>query len=426
MYFSGGRNLSKKNKSRKMKEQQKIISRRHNTNKYYLKGGDVYNNIDQLASQQEKDRFSKNIVLIIDPQNDFSDSNTTERTQPGSLAVPGASSDYSKIIDFIKNNPIDEVHVSLDTHNERHIGHPAFWDRISVDGQRTPADDTDGLTILSINAENIITGFHIIRQTTTQYIPRIYERESYDALCEYVYNYLNFYSSTENKHNQLAWIWPNHCLEGTQGHFIAQELQTFLSEWERSREGNIVKYHIKGQNNLAEMYSIFSAEKPVSITESYVLRSYLYTGNGVDISPSTGSDTYKKTQKLINLETSFNHELMSQLLGDNNRVFICGEAKTHCVKSSIIDLMEHASKSSKPVISSRIVLLVNMSSPIPGVPDDIENIVIEKGYSVFNGKNVDVQEVVECSVFDNNMSECIKQKPRCLYTLKSRKCLNKI
>jgi hypothetical protein len=139
------------------------------------------------------------------------------------------------------------------------------------------------------------------------------------------------------------------------------------------------------------MYSIFSAEKPVSITESYVLRSYLYTGKGKNISPPTGSDTYKKTQKLINLETTFNSELMSQLLGANNRVFICGEAKTHCVKSSIIDLMKHASKSSKPVISSRIVLLANMTSPIQGVPDDIEKIVIEKGYSVFNSENSLVQ-----------------------------------
>jgi hypothetical protein len=53
--------------------------------------------------------------------------------------------------------------------------------------------------------------------------------------------------------------------------------------------------------------------------------------------------------------------------------------------------MEHASKSSKPVISSRIVLLANMTSPIQGVPDDIEKIVIEKGYSVFNSENSLVQ-----------------------------------
>ena len=75
---------------------------------------------------------------------------------------------------------------------------------------------------------------------------------------------------------------------------------------------------------------------------------------------------------------------MDQLLGDNNRVFVCGEAKTHCVKSSIIDLIEHASRSGKPVDESRIVLLANMTSPIPNVPDDIEDIVLAKGYSVFN------------------------------------------
>jgi hypothetical protein len=100
----------------------------------------------------------------------------TKRAEPGSSAVRGTSSDYSKIINFIKNNSIDEVHVSLDIHNERHIGYPAFWYRLS-------ADDTDGLTILSINGENIITGFHIIRKTTTQYIPRILVD---DFLCNFI------------------------------------------------------------------------------------------------------------------------------------------------------------------------------------------------------------------------------------------------
>jgi nicotinamidase-related amidase len=378
MYFNGRRSMSK-NKSRKMKQPQQIISRRRN-NKYNLKGGHVYNNIEELASQQKK--CSKNIVLIIDPQNDFSDVNELDRTQPGSLSVPGASEDYSKIIDFISTNSIDEVHVSLDTHTSRHIGHPGFWDRVNHDGTLTPADNTDGLTFLEINGENVITGTSIITNRKTQYIPRMYDDESYEALCQYVYNYLHFFESSENKHQQKPWIWPNHCLEGTNGHRIAKELQTFLTTWERSGHG-IVKYHIKGQNNLAEMFSIFSAEKPVSVTESYILRSYLYTGQGIDISPPTGSDTYRKTQKLINLETTFNHELMSQLLGDNNRVFICGEAKTHCVKSSIIDLMEHASQCSKAVNSSRIVLLANMTSPITGVTDNIEQLVIEKGYSVF-------------------------------------------
>jgi nicotinamidase-related amidase len=374
--------MSKIPNRHKTKEQQKVIIQRSSI-KNYLSGGHEYNNIEQLKKQHKEDNFSKNIVLIIDPQNDFSDANNTKRNKPGSLAVSGSSSDYSKIINFIENNSIDEIHISLDTHNERHIGHPGFWDRINESGKRIPADNTDGLTILSIDPENVITGFHIIKKSTTQYVPRIYEKSSYDNLCVYVHNYLKFYDSPENKHNQLPWIWPNHCIEGTSGHRIAQELQCFLDKWKLSRKGNIVKYHIKGQNNLAEMYSIFSAEKPVSITESYVLRSYLYTGKGKHISLPTGCNDYKKTQQFINLETTFNSELMNQLLGDNNRVFICGEAKTHCVKSSIIDLMEHASKSSTPVSSGRIVLLANMTSPIQGVTDDVEKIVIEKGFSVF-------------------------------------------
>lgn len=54
----------------------------------------------------------KVMVLIIDPQNSF-----TDLPERGSLAVDGASKDYERLIkmlDALQEN-IDEIHVSLDT-----------------------------------------------------------------------------------------------------------------------------------------------------------------------------------------------------------------------------------------------------------------------------------------------------------------------
>lgn len=61
-------------------------------------------------------------------------------------------------------------------------------------------------------------------------------------------------------------------------------------------------------------------------------------------------------------------------------IFICGQAKTHCVKSSLIDLMEYAKE--KGVESDRIVLLSNMTSPICGAIDDIVAKTVEMGFTV--------------------------------------------
>jgi len=334
-----------------------------------------------------------NILLIIDPQNDFSDAKEGVR-QDGNLSVPNSSKDYDRMIAFINKNKskIKEIHVSLDTHTERHIGHPQFWSRVNMEGSVEgfpPTDDTDGLRILSkTEVDHVYKGTSVLPVNDLNvkfnggdldryYTPRKDETDGgqYTKLCEYVKNYIDFYSGPLNKHGQLPWIWRTHCIEGSEGHKVVKELKDCLDDC-----GIPVKYHIKGQNNLAEMYSIFSAEKPVSPTDAEDLSFYLYGGVAEEKDQDLhieGFESYNEHTAIKNLDTNPNTGLMDRLLGETNRVLICGQAKTHCVKSSLIDLMEH-----KNVHSSRIVLLSNMTSPIPGAPDDIESIT-DKKYTVF-------------------------------------------
>ena len=57
-------------------------------------------------------------LLVIDPQVDFHPG--------GSLAIPTANEDAKRTADFIRKhiNEIDEVYVTLDTHQHFHIAHP--------------------------------------------------------------------------------------------------------------------------------------------------------------------------------------------------------------------------------------------------------------------------------------------------------------
>jgi len=413
----------------------------------------------------------KNILLIIDPQNDFSDvtkdkdgSEIKRSAEPikrgtdyndydGNLKVVGASNDYRKIIEFIEknNDSLDEIHVSLDTHTDRHIGHPGFWSRVDesgkpltgADGNPLETDDTDGLRILeTTDNEHVYKGTSQVMffsnvfhgdEETRYYTPRKYEGVNYDALREYVKEYINFYYSENNKHGQVPWIWRTHCIEDSEGHKIAKELQDCLDKYPGK-----VKYHIKGQNNLAEMYSIFSAEMPVKKEIMDKLSKEKYTGNKSisdgDNFPFTGVESYEDTKKYVNLDTERNTKLMDHLLGfernkfgkiekDNmNRIFVCGEAKTHCVKSSLIDLMEYASNRTEinkineineivkvkvnlnwknfngnpiTVTGDRIVLLANMTSPIKGPDDDIVTIAGS------------VDGVFDFAVYDPDISDSI-------------------
>lgn len=64
----------------------------------------------------------KNLLLIIDPQNDFVD---TE----GTMYIPGAEQAVKNLCRWISINRknIHEIVVTQDTHRSYHIGHSAFW-----------------------------------------------------------------------------------------------------------------------------------------------------------------------------------------------------------------------------------------------------------------------------------------------------------
>jgi nicotinamidase-related amidase len=301
--------------------------------------------------------MSKNVLLIIDPQNDF--------TEGGNLSVPGATKDYENMIEMLNSvgDKFDETHVSLDTHTENHIGHPKFWK------QTNGSDIPNSIFELNIGSDDSITGNNILigvpnvdQTTSITVVPR---QENVDLL-NYVKIYLKWFNTSANTHGQQCFIWFQHCIEKENGHKVADILKTKLDEM-----GSKVHYHIKGQNNLAEMYSIFKAERPVSTDDATKLADFIYSG-GKNTIEGENSETYKGVIELKNLKTDLNTNLLNSLLGTKeaqNTVYICGEARTHCVKSSAIDLLEYVRGNGYD--ESKIVFIKNASSPIMGTPNDI-------------------------------------------------------
>jgi nicotinamidase-related amidase len=359
----------------------------------------------------------KNVLLVIDPQKDFTDVNkvVNGKAYEGRLSVKGAAEDYTRIISMLDKANFDEIHVTLDTHTDKHIGHPGFWELVSIELQDKPQDEKQDEGVQSntdvqpaeyvqkveggaenvIDAksvpnsiyelsvvEDVITGTNIVPKEFNKGTPyQIIVKPRNAKLTDYVKKYIEWFTTDENKHKQNCCIWFQHCIEQSEGHRIYEHLHSALN---RRRKGS-VKYHIKGQNNLAEMYSIFKAERPVSDKDMNDYKEFVYTGvNKVGVNKNDGtdgtSDSYYTVKDKVNLKTDLNKYLLKELLGTPekpNKVYICGEARTHCVKSSVVDLMEYVKDNGLDM--QNVIIITDGSSPIDGATDDIIDMVKDKG-----------------------------------------------
>jgi len=223
----------------------------------------------------------KTHLLVIDGQNDFC-------SPKGSLYVKGAEGDMSRLSTLIKNNihTISSIHATLDTHHKLDIAHPIFW-------KDQKGKHPDPGTIIS--ADDVKTGvwkpyYPQFNDYALDYVTKLRDGDRY-SLC----------------------IWPEHCLIGSWGTQLYDELYEAFAEWESSKKG-MINFVTKGSNFKTEHYSAIEAEVP---------------------DPADPSTTIN-TQVL-------------DLLATADRIAVAGEASSHCVYftvKSIIDNIgaEHLSK----------------------------------------------------------------------------------
>lgn len=275
----------------------------------------------------------KLILLIIDPQNDFHPANEAMYRPNGSLAVNGANEDSVRIASLIKGGvggrQFDQIIVTLDTHNVNHIAHSTFWKELNSDKSPGP------FTVIKSD------------EVGSSWVPRD------EALTEYCKSYCK---GLEDKGNYKLCIWPHHCIQGTTGHAVVSEIGKELHDW-CTRTDKTVDYRQKGQNNLTEMYSVIEAEVPLKSDPKTAKNEDLLKAlldPTYDYNKQTTSDSIRSGNgDVASKETSFTQ----------TKVFICGQALSHCVKGSTNDIIKYAPQGYD---KKNIVLLEDCCSPVGG------------------------------------------------------------
>ncbi len=213
-------------------------------------------------------------LLIIDPQIDFMD------RADSALPVAGADADMDRLAAFIRQNgkKLDDIHVTLDSHQVIDIAHPAWWKdahgkMVSPFTLITAADIKSGMYTPRNPAE---------RQRSLDYVEKLEATGKYNLF-----------------------IWPPHCLVGTKGHSIQENLSSALVEWQAENYAR-VDFVVKGFNPYTEHYGGLLAEVP-------------------DPADST---------------TQLNTDLL-ETLQKADEILIAGEALSHCVKETINQIVDN-------------------------------------------------------------------------------------
>ncbi|WP_256079921.1 cysteine hydrolase [Massilia sp. YIM B04103] len=245
-------------------------------------------------------------LLVIDPQNDFCDlpdsyrpENPATRTAHApALPVRGAHQDMLRLAGLINRgrHGLSEISVTLDSHHRYDIAHPTFW---------YAADGAAVAPFIEISTADVRAARFLPRDRAA--LPRV----------------LSYLEQLEANGRYRLMVWPVHCEIGSWGHNVHEDVRAAYNRWEDAALGVVTKI-AKGSNPWTEHYSAVMAEVPD------------------DADP----------------DTQLNRGLIASL-AQADRVYIAGEASSHCVKATT----EHIADNIDP---TRLVLITDCMSPVAG------------------------------------------------------------
>ena len=227
---------------------------------------------------------------------------------PGaSLFVPGAVEDTSRTIEWLYRNldRITQVAFSLDTHRVFQIFHPAWW----IDDQgHHPAPFTN------ISLADVREGK--------------WKPVAHPAEC------LEYVKRLEAAGKYVLTVWPYHTLLGGVSHALVPALMEAAMFHALVRSAQ-THFETKGTHAMTENYSVLAPE----VRE--------LGGKSVG---------------------TFNAAFFKMLM-EFDRVYVFGQAKSHCVLSTLKDMKEHIA-GTDPKLMEKIFILEDATSPVPPPPID--------------------------------------------------------
>ena len=240
----------------------------------------------------------------------------------GGRSGTGAVDDNRRLGEFIYHNLdlITEICPTLDTHQAMQIFHSVFL--INDAGEHPPA-----YTLVS-QAD--------IEQGLWKFNPEI--ARSLEISEGYGQEYLRHYVRQLKAGGKYdLTIWPYHAMLGGIGHALVSSIEEAIFFHSMARYSQ-PSFQIKGDNPFTENYSVLSPEV---------------------LTDSAGKEVAHKNSEFIKKLVEF------------DAVIIAGQAKSHCVASTIGDLLDEMLLSGGKELVEKVYLLEDCTSPvvIPGVVD---------------------------------------------------------
>jgi len=259
----------------------------------------------------------RNHLVLIDAQRDFCFPEGT--LYVGGRSGQGAMDDNDRVARFVYQNlgTISEITCTLDSHLPFQIFFAPFW----VDRAGEPLRPHRTISVDEVRAGDVSPN------------PDIVDAAGAPDLTWLTKQVVFYCESLARAGKYVLYLWPPHVLLGGDGHVLAgviQEARLFHAYARGARN----PVEIKGVHALTENYSVFSPE---------VLLSH----DGASLAARNGA-------------------LLDTLLKED-RLIIAGQASSHCVKSSIDDLLDEILLRD-PGLAKRVYILEDAMSAVT-VPD---------------------------------------------------------
>jgi nicotinamidase-related amidase len=218
----------------------------------------------------------------------------------GTLYVPGSPEDIVRFLTWFYANAhrITTIYASLDTHIPFQIFYSSWW--INTQTREHPEPFT------------VITGQDVDNRTR---VPLLEPEWS-----------VHYVHELQQKARKDLMIWPYHTMEGTLGHMLAAPISEAIAWHSAARQTQPV-YIEKGLTPRTEFYGIFGAEVP---------------------DPQSP-------------ESSLNVPLLDAVM-QHDKIYIAGEAKSHCVLESERQVVERYAN--RPDMLRKLYFLKDCTSSV--------------------------------------------------------------
>lgn len=218
----------------------------------------------------------------------------------GTLYVPGSQQDVARLLTWFYANAhqISSIYASLDTHLPFQIFYSSWWKNPQTDEHPQPYT-----TITVDDVENMKWVPVIDPNWSVRYVHQLQEKAKKDLM-----------------------IWPYHTMEGALGHMLVAPISEAIA-WHSAARNAQPTYVVKGRTMRTEYYGIFGAEIP----------------------------------DLEDPESGLNVTLLDAVM-KHDRVYIAGEAKSHCVLETERQLVGHFGN--QPELLKRLHFLRDCTSSV--------------------------------------------------------------